>query len=426
MHKVVAIRRLNRRLEHKMPDNLQVLVDRLGHMLHRSVAVDDPDLRIIVYSNHYGDEDPARMQALVGRGAVGHMLEYLAGHRINTWREPRYMDADESLGLNRRLVIPLWAGQTLLGFTWIIVRGDLEPGELEASLEASREITGILSRRAGQQADDELRRSALVGELLADGQATRENAALALSEDRTYAAAREFTVLLIHRVVTAPRGSPDLGALMRAAVGKALATGPGDGWGLAPVEGGIAVLLGTRFPLGPAAADDLGRQIHRELHVRGKPSHAGVVVGVGATVADLREAVSSLGQANAAARAAVAGGFGSASWEGLGLAALLPALVDRPVEMHLVPEVFHSLMAKQGAETLRLIETYLETAADTAQLLHLHRSSVYYKLGQFQKSTGCDLGDGNARFYLHLWFKARKLAFPENNKGKTLPIRAKK
>ena len=79
----------------------------------------------------------------------------------------------------------------------------------------------------------------------------------------------------------------------------------------------------------------------------------------------------------------------------------------------MIPEGFHSMMAGQGFETLRLVEAYLEaagSAADTAQRLHMHRSSVYYHLGQFQKATGWDLGDGDVRFYVHLWFKARKLS----------------
>src|SRR5699024_1443646 len=101
-----------------MTVELQEIVDRLGHLLQRSVAVDDPNLQIIAYSHHYGDEDSARLQALVKRGAAENMVKYLAGHRIHTWHEPRYMEADESLGLKKRLVIPLWAGTNHIGFIW--------------------------------------------------------------------------------------------------------------------------------------------------------------------------------------------------------------------------------------------------------------------------------------------------------------------
>lgn len=41
----------------------------------------------------------------------------------------------------------------------------------------------------------------------------------------------------------------------------------------------------------------------------------------------------------------------------------------------------------------------------TGEQLYLHRTSVYYRLRSFERSTGLDLDDGETRLMLHLWFR---------------------
>lgn len=396
-----------------MAAELQDLVDRLGRELRRSVAVDDPELRIIVYGDHYGDEDGARLQALVERGATRGMREYLAGHRITTWHEPRYMDAESSLGLKRRLAVPLWSGTTLVGFMWIIVSGDLDPGEFEAVLDTAGRVTALLARRAGQQADDERRRAGLVRDVVSAVPATRAESVGLLGQEHPFVGALSYSAVLVALLPpTGPR-APEIEIIVREAVRKALAARPRDGYAMASIDAGTVVLLGSRAPLGPDEAAKLGRRIHREIQASGDSVPTGLVVGVGGPTSGLDGVHASLGQARVSVRAAASAGQGAVAWADLGPAALLPALVERSLEPQLLPVGLESLMAAQDAATLRLVEAYLEaagSAADTAARLHMHRSSVYYHLGQFQKATGWDLGDGDARFHLHLWFKYRKLA----------------
>jgi hypothetical protein len=62
---------------------------------------------------------------------------------------------------------------------------------------------------------------------------------------------------------------------------------------------------------------------------------------------------------------------------------------------------------------LRTLETYLDAGCDaraTAALLHLHRTSLYYRLGRIAELTGRDLADGRARLELHLALKMARLA----------------
>jgi hypothetical protein len=62
---------------------------------------------------------------------------------------------------------------------------------------------------------------------------------------------------------------------------------------------------------------------------------------------------------------------------------------------------------------LRTLEVYLDSGCEVrvaAGHLHLHRTSLYYRLGRIAALTGRDLADGGARLELHLALKLVRLA----------------
>ncbi|MEU4803803.1 helix-turn-helix domain-containing protein [Actinosynnema sp. NPDC023587] len=62
---------------------------------------------------------------------------------------------------------------------------------------------------------------------------------------------------------------------------------------------------------------------------------------------------------------------------------------------------------------LATLEGYLDSGCDaraTAEALHLHRTSLYYRLGRIEAVTGRALSDGTARLELHLALKLVRLA----------------
>jgi hypothetical protein len=59
------------------------------------------------------------------------------------------------------------------------------------------------------------------------------------------------------------------------------------------------------------------------------------------------------------------------------------------------------------------LETYLDSGCDTratADSLHLHRTSLYYRLTRIEQLTGVDLSSGTGRLELHLALKLARLA----------------
>ena len=67
----------------------------------------------------------------------------------------------------------------------------------------------------------------------------------------------------------------------------------------------------------------------------------------------------------------------------------------------------------EAALLLRTLETYLELAGSaraTAEALHLHRTSLYYRLQRVELLAGTDLKDGTERLALHLALRVARAA----------------
>ena len=94
----------------------------------------------------------------------------------------------------------------------------------------------------------------------------------------------------------------------------------------------------------------------------------------------------------------------------------LRMLVHLPVDAlpddSIPSELLALLETDGGRELVRTIEAYLDRAGDaraTAEALHVHRTSLYYRLTRFQTLSGLDLGNGNDRLAVHLALKLLRL-----------------
>lgn len=78
---------------------LQVLVDELAEKLGRSVAVDDPLVRVICTSRHFGDEDPVRIGTLLQGRADNATVRYVLAQGVAQWPKPGFIEGRDDLGL---------------------------------------------------------------------------------------------------------------------------------------------------------------------------------------------------------------------------------------------------------------------------------------------------------------------------------------
>jgi len=142
------------------------------------------------------------------------------------------------------------------------------------------------------------------------------------------------------------------------------------------------------------------------------------VVGVGGHVSGLRDAWISGRQALLAAAVArrLGRSDGVGIWDELGEFAVLVQLPDDAVPAQSVAGPLRALAAHDSGARLRAtLRCFLDHAGSvprTAAALHLHRTSLYYRLGQIRDITGLDLDDGRNRFLLDLGLRLEDLGFP--------------
>lgn len=406
-------------------DSLQELVDTLASSLKRSVAVDDPSIRLIVYSSHFGDEDPVRLQSLLGRSITDPLLQYVMKQGIMSWHEPKYLEGNEEMGLSRRLCFPLWSRDQLLGFMWIIDHGSLSPAEVDLARETAERVRISLGRRAEFLREEDQERESLLLTLVAGDASIRGQAAKDLRDTGTFAQMGHFSAFSLSTEPGLDIGRSQRGSLLRHAMNKAMQTKLRESYVFSISDTGCVLVVGTRAPLTPAGSEGIAAQIHRELDSLRERAFEGTVIAAGDPVSDLSEVYASFNQAEAAARCARAQQHRTGVWALQGAMGLLSAAVTQEVSPHFVPELLKS-METEPAETLELIELFLESAgsaAKTGEILHMHRTTVYYRLAQFQKTYGVSLDDGETRFILQLWFKLRQLGLlasgptPEQTSG---------
>ena len=143
----------------------------------------------------------------------------------------------------------------------------------------------------------------------------------------------------------------------------------------------------------------------------------GIRAGVGGARARLSELRASRREARLALRATSYDPerYGPvARWAELGLdRALLQLPLERLTLEDLPPEVAALVAHDSGPDLAATLEAYLDNGADaqeTARRLHIHRSTLYYRLDRIRELIGSDLGDGGVRRELHTGLRIATLA----------------
>ena len=382
-------------------EQVQEMVDALASTLRRAVAVDDHALRLIAVSEDFGDSDPPRVWSLLHRRTRPEDVHF---DRIATAVEPVRIPANPALELAPRLVIPLRHRGISVGFMWLIERHTtVDDAALAACRATGAKIAELLHQRL-VVAD---RNRELVARLLADVTGGDAEATGRAAEELRYqglvADDSAVAVLLLR-----PAGDGGAAVTDRCAEVYRFAGRFPPRTALvhcAPHQG--VVLLSQ-----PTVRADSLAESARQLHDAAGP---GFVVGASGVVAGLRAAPAARRQASVAAEvaAAIPQFEAVAAWERIGPYALLAQLPRDALSGPMLPAGLGALIAAGTADhLLSTVETYLDCGGDkqrAAQLLHVHRATLYYRLDRVETLTGLSLSDGADRLLIHLAIKLRRL-----------------
>jgi DNA-binding PucR family transcriptional regulator len=404
---------------------LQRLVDNLGSRLHRSVAIDDLNIRLLCYSSHAGEVDEERMHWVMHRAAPKKVVDHY--RRIGVFEEVDLFTRPvrPDLGLRiERIVMPIRHDGVLLGFLVLLASdGPLTEDEEGLVRQAAAHAAVILHR---ELLIDELRQARVgqqLRDLLSGDGSDRRDAAQRLVEEDLFVAG-PVTAL----VVSAPRRS---GQLLNDKERTALTVGLERGCRHAPPRHAIHL---TRADHGvvlfahPASSgrelESFARAIQADVCKSYGCTAEECYVGIGGQRANLVDVSRSYLEARDAAEAArtirILGTI--VGHTQLGIYGLLTQMSadDLSRTMHAGLRRLLDYDADTGTLATTL-EVYLKNAGDvprTAAQLSLHRASVYYRLRRIEEIAGVDLSDGDDRLALDLGLKVvRILGFRADEDG---------
>ncbi|MFI9159393.1 PucR family transcriptional regulator [Kitasatospora aureofaciens] len=388
---------------------VQSLVDALAEVLGRSVVLDDPLVRMICTSRHFGDEDRVRVRTLLQGVADDEPIRYVLSQGVAGWARPGVIPGRDDLGLQPRYCVPIRERGHMLGILMVVAAGEpLTAAEIEAIDVTAGAVAAELyeEQLASNVEEEQVRR--LVNQLVGTDSAQRCEAHRRLVDDDLLPTGPYVVVtsVAVPGQREASGTSGQVAVALRAALEPFRQTRAARGLLAIEQERAVLVQVFEREP----AEDELDQQCRaavRSLRTfLGR--EAATVVGVGGRQTALSRAWTSYDQARVAARAArrlpQLGGIGD--WERLGEYAVFLQLPEDVLNDSLVPQPLRRLL--KGGGNARLEETlrcFLENAGSvprTAEVLEIHRTSLYYRLRQIQEITGLDLDNGANRLVLHM------------------------
>jgi hypothetical protein len=379
---------------------VQAYADRLG----RPIIVFDVDFNVIAFSVHDRDVDHARLAIILAHKGSSRaresIREYRVGHADGPVRIPP-MDG----GLTRH-VAPVRHDGHLVGYVSSTIPEETPDDELAEDdvIRSSRDRIGVtLAAMALGNREDEDRALRLLTALLDGDAEQRTRAADELLTGGLISPVPHYTVITISAPPTVDPGS----AALRLVLDRARSGIP-----VFPTLKAVGTVVdGEAVLVVPYEIDH-----ERLTALLAQPAFTGLRAGVGGAHAPLAEAHRSRREARIAARgAAIDPTRGRVvHWSDLGLDRVLLQLPLEKLALGDLPEPVRRILdAQSGPDLAQTLEAYLDFGCDaqrTAQELHVHRSTLYYRLDRVRAIADVDLADGFVRRELHTALRVATLA----------------
>jgi len=399
-----------------LPDEgVQQCVDLLELALNRPVILEDASLRPIAYSKQPDDIDRARLNVILHRGATPEFLRVCQDMGISTARAPLWTPARPEWDMEPRLCVPVRTGRTLLGYLWVLTpEGSLSEQQVDAAAATASFVAKALDTKRKQRRSTERDNQMLLASLLDDQQQPANLLAnLATNEDLP----PDSRVAVLAFDPPHLPSDDDSDVVDRALEIKERLPGT-----QLPVR--WMVYLGNKpAVLALTTAEShiqeltIARAAQTSLSAHFKVP---IILGAGGGLVPLTEVQSAYERAVVAAWVAriSAGDTRVLSWTDMGSWRLLARLTrnDTGPDVHALASDLHpGLIALLDADHPELVDTldaYLTNGGDarsTAASLHLHRSTLYYRIDKISEITGANLKDGEARFELMLGLRIATL-----------------
>lgn len=369
--------------------SLDDLVEDLARLTDAPCTLEDPDFRLIAFSDHRTDDvlDSIRQRSILQRSSSEEVRAWFRAQGIEEAPGPLRTPDDPALGIVARLCVPVRHLGRVHGYFWLLDPDHrIDPAtwpEAGRIADAAGRLLGVAERRQAH-------RDSVFRDLVEGGRLAARDSAVDLAQASGLDLAEPLTCALVERpelldqissrpsragVFWARSGTGTVAAVARA--------------GLVPVDAELDELL-----------DALG--IGRRLGSLDRVTR----VAVGPTVGGIDALPSAYRGARVGLRVARTRPAGAVvTWASLGPLALLGVARDDDLRQAVVDRGVEALLATAPPDAVATARTWLDeagSASRTAQRLAVHRQTVYHRLGQVERVTGYDLSRGADRLRLHL------------------------
>lgn len=334
-------------------EDVQAAVDQLAARLDLSVLVEDRRQRPVWWATR-GPVDGTRVRTILHRRVEPSAARVIKTFDLANAVRPVRVPGIPDLDMWARWCMPLRADDELLGFLWVLDPQDkVSPGELPSILDCAARAAEALARAEISRRDVARRRNQLIRVLL---------------RGPDLAAATEL--LAVERLPAGTRVQVDGGGRRR-------------GW---PLQDGLRAHVARDRPLiatggAPLPLVDLAEGVRR--------------------------AVATLTAVRAGAH------LDPVSWDALGAWLLVVDAPENltPAQLHPAADTLASLPRDDLLITARTVLDLGDVAA-AAEQLHVHRTTLYYRLDRIAELTGVDLRSVPSRtdLQLALWLDAYRRA----------------
>jgi hypothetical protein len=389
-------------------EHLQHIAEELAKDLRRSVIIDDAALRPLAITAQTGRLDPSRVEAVLQRQTSAKLRRRLTEHGVFSAREPVSIPGDPQQAILPRLCLPLRTDDQLLGFLWLIDEPPLTSDQTKQAHAAAARASHLLLQRAIRDADQFAVLSDLADGLLHVQDQVRQEAATTLAKQAALTGRPPYALAVIRPAASRPAPAANPG---RAAANPRQAAG-----NLRRRVAPGAMVLASPSEAELVAITTAGALAELRRAVRTLPEPP-LAVGTCGGIAALVDVHASLGNAQYAAHVAahVLEFDRAADWANLGTYAAFQHLYRDPSAPERICPGVGALLHERAETYRQTVRCYLGCAGQAQQAaaqLHIHRTTLYWRLARVAELIPVDLRRGEDRLKLHMALSLADLTHP--------------
>ncbi|MEK5024808.1 PucR family transcriptional regulator [Paenibacillus sp. FSL M7-1046] len=388
-------------------DSMESLADTLSESLQSQVTIEDSNHHVIGYSSHEFESDPARISTIIGKRVPNTVIIGLRKrgvmHQLENAAHPIRIPAVMEVGLGPRLAMCIKYQQEILGYIWVVDRGNLASGHAESIVEKAAGIAGryLLKQRGWKMKQDKTHED-FFWKLLTSHYENEprirqeaENGSILLPESYFIGVLESNRVIDEHFLLRFRQ-------MMDTYAGQRLLF-------LTAEQNRLIILFSFLFPV--EGTERLASFVHKLIRDMGKSESCTLAAGCSPGYREYTSAAVAYQEALSILELKKLLPYHARElllYEEIGFWAYIPAIMEQKRSMTRRSALLYPLKEhdrEHKSDFLKTIAVYLSLNGNlkaSAAFLHIHTNTLMYRLNRIAEITGKSLKETNYRTSIYL------------------------